>query len=403
MEMGKWNRMIVVVLLCGACTAGAGDRLPALLDFGSKACIPCKMMAPVLEGMNDAFAGVLDVEFIDVGLKENVTRAREYKIATIPTQIFLDATGKELWRHEGFITRYGMLTKWRELGFDFAKAALDSPLKRYEVTAEAPAGPICFMCDAPIAADQAVTVPSDKGEVRICGVHHYFVMLSCLEKELAETEERATVAAADTGQPVPMRQAIFLVGADETSGRPWIAAFAGRAAAETARATKGGSLLGYDTLKRQEMTARCGFCDRAMYVQDGAIVKIGGIHSFGCCAHCSMGVAARTGGDIEVHEQDRLTGEPVVIRTFGGYVVSVEPATAVAWYGKKKGASGKWGSAGCFHQGFFVNAENLRQWLEANPRETGEQISIDQSLADKMAMTPQQIAKACKVGECAPK
>ena len=30
-------------------------------------------------------------------------------------------------------------------------------------------------------------------------------------------------------------------------------------------------------------------------------------------------------------------------------------------------------------------------------------ITIQQSLADKMKLTPQQIQKACKIGECAPK
>ena len=60
-------------------------------------------------------------------------------------------------------------------------------------------------------------------------------------------------------------------------------------------------------------------------------------------------------------------------------------------------------SAGCFHQGFFANAENLKKWVEANPLETGEMITIQKALADKMKLTPQQISKACKIGECAPK
>jgi hypothetical protein len=116
-----------------------------------------------------------------------------------------------------------------------------------------------------------------------------------------------------------------------------------------------------------------------------------------------MGVAARTGKDIEVHQPDGLTGEMVIVKTLGGLVASVEPKTAVAWFGKRKGADGKWVSAGCFHQGFFTTPENLRKWLEAHPFETGEMITIQQSLADKMKLSPQQIQKACKIGECAPK
>jgi hypothetical protein len=75
----------------------------------------------------------------------------------------------------------------------------------------------------------------------------------------------------------------------------------------------------------------------------------------------------------------------------------------VAWFGQRKGADGKFASAGCFHQGFFVNADNLKKWVEQNPLETGRLITIQQALADKMKLSQQQIQKACKIGECAPK
>ena len=64
------------------------------------------------------------------------------------------------------------------------------------------------------------------------------------------------------------------------------------------------------------------------------------------------------------------------------------------------GADGKWVSAGCFKQGFFVNQDNLKKWLNARPAMTGRQISIAQALADKMKLSTEQIAKACKLGEC---
>jgi len=81
-------------------------------------------------------------------------------------------------------------------------------------------------------------------------------------------------------------------------------------------------------------------------------------------------------------------------------VATLEPASAIAWFGQKKGPDGKWVSAGCFKQGFFVSQATLRQWLAARPAMTGRQISIAQALADKMKLTPEQIAKACKLGEC---
>ena len=162
-------------------------------------------------------------------------------------------------------------------------------------------------------------------------------------------------------------------------------------------------MIGFAVLAQKELANRCGFCDRACYPEDAALVKVGGIHTWGCCSHCAMGVAARTGAEIEVQERDRLTGQKITVKTLGGYIGSVEPATAVAWFGLRQNAQGQVGSAGCFHQGFFASADNLRKWLEQNPAETGHTIAIDQALADKLKLTPAQIAKACKIGECAPK
>ncbi len=98
------------------------NGLPKLVDLGSKTCIPCKMMAPILEELKKDYAGKFDVEFIDVGLRENADLARKYNIETIPTQIFFDAGGKELWRHENFLSKEDILAKWKELGYDFGGA-----------------------------------------------------------------------------------------------------------------------------------------------------------------------------------------------------------------------------------------------------------------------------------------
>jgi hypothetical protein len=173
--------------------------------------------------------------------------------------------------------------------------------------------------------------------------------------------------------------------------------------AEKERQESGGTVLALTVLQGKELANTCGFCDRALYPEDAAEVMVGDVKTWGCCSHCALGVAARTGKDIEVRERDRLTDEPVVVKTLNGSVASLEPPTAVAWYGQRTRPDGTHASAGCFHQGFFVNAENLKKWVEANPLETGEQITIARALADKMNLTPQQIGKACKIGECAPK
>ena len=93
--------------------------LPYLVDLGAGQCIPCKMMAPILEELKKEYAGRLKVEFIDVW--KNPERAKEYGITIIPTQIFFDASGKELFRHEGFFSKEDILDKWKEFGINLEK------------------------------------------------------------------------------------------------------------------------------------------------------------------------------------------------------------------------------------------------------------------------------------------
>jgi len=379
--------------------------LPRLLDLGSVSCIPCKMMAPILEELKKEYEGRLQVEFIDVW--ENPDAGAPYGIRLIPTQVFLAPDGKELWRHEGFLSKEDILAKWKELGVDLGVAASAAPaFERLEPARpdDRPKDRVCYLCDGDIYPKTLVVVKSAKGDVRLCGPHCYFILYSCLTEDKTDFEKKVSVTDWADGKMVQATEAVYLYGAEEKTGRPTIKAFAGREAALKERAASGGSLVGFDALQAAELACRCGFCDRAVYPQDAArVVTADGVHTWGCCSHCAMGVAARTGKDIEVHERDRLTGEMIVVKTASGSVASLEPKTAVAWFGLRQKADGTWASAGCFHQGFFTSAENLKKWADENPTETGKMISIDQALTDKMKMTPQQIQKACKIGECAPK
>lgn len=95
----------------------AGARLPKLLDLGATKCVPCKMMAPILEELKKEYAGRMHVEFIDVWQNEDA--GKQYGVDMIPLQIFYDASGKELFRHEGFFAKEDILAKWKELGVPF--------------------------------------------------------------------------------------------------------------------------------------------------------------------------------------------------------------------------------------------------------------------------------------------
>lgn len=391
-----------------AASVGAGDEsrpLPRLVDVGAGTCIPCKMMMPVLAELKAQYAGRLRVEYHDI--RDEPDAVQKYRVMVIPTQVLYDASGKELFRHEGFFAKEDILAKWKELGVDLSVSGSNTPAFERLTAAkpdERPKDTVCYMCDGNIDAKTLVTVQTDKGPVRLCGPRCYFIMYSCLTEDKTGFEKKVTVTDWATGKPVPISEAVFLSGDDEATGRPWIKAFAGKDAAVAERAASGGSVLAVESLAQKEMSHRCGFCGRACYPQDASEVIVeGGVHTWGCCSHCALGVAARTGKDIEVREKDRLTKQPIVVKTFEGKVASLEPATAVAWFGQRQKPDGAWVSAGCFHQGFFTSADNLKKWVEQNPYETGRLISISQALADKMKLSPEQIQKACKIGECAPK
>jgi thioredoxin 1 len=97
-------------------TATQEKALPRLVDLGATKCVPCKLMAPILEELKKTYAGKLDVQFIDVW--ENEDAGKTYGINLIPTQIFYGADGKELFRHEGFLAKDDILAKWKEFGVD---------------------------------------------------------------------------------------------------------------------------------------------------------------------------------------------------------------------------------------------------------------------------------------------
>lgn len=97
--------------------------LPRLVDLGAGKCIPCKAMAPILEELRKEYAGQFEVVFIDVW--ENPDAAGPYEIDLIPTQIFFDDAGRELWRHEGFLAKADILAKWREFGVGEEDGAIE--------------------------------------------------------------------------------------------------------------------------------------------------------------------------------------------------------------------------------------------------------------------------------------
>lgn len=95
--------------------------LPRLLDLGSKQCVPCKAMEPILEELRTEYRGKLQVDFIDI--RQDEAAKEKYAVEMIPTQIFYDEKGKEQFRHVGFMSKDDIVKKWQELGVPLAASA----------------------------------------------------------------------------------------------------------------------------------------------------------------------------------------------------------------------------------------------------------------------------------------
>jgi thioredoxin 1 len=98
---------------------GTGPEVPVkgmvtMVDLGAKTCIPCKMMAPVLEKLEKEYRGKASILFIDVS--KDPDQAKRFAIRVIPTQIFYDKQGKEVLRHTGFMSEEAIVTQLKQMG-----------------------------------------------------------------------------------------------------------------------------------------------------------------------------------------------------------------------------------------------------------------------------------------------
>ena len=75
------------------------------VELGSVKCIPCKQMQPVMDAIEKEYAGKVKVVFYDVWTAEGKEYGNKYGVRLIPTQVFLDKEGKEIFRHEGFLPK----------------------------------------------------------------------------------------------------------------------------------------------------------------------------------------------------------------------------------------------------------------------------------------------------------
>ena len=102
--------VLIIVSALSGCSNAAGiddvlnkakkEGRMVMLELGSVGCRPCEQMKPVMEKLRTNYKGKLEVFFVDV--RKDRDTAQRFGVYVIPTQVFLDKSGKEFHRHIGF-------------------------------------------------------------------------------------------------------------------------------------------------------------------------------------------------------------------------------------------------------------------------------------------------------------
>ena len=72
------------------------------IELGSVRCIPCQQMQTVMKSIEMKYGKEVKIVFHDVWTEAGKPFGVKYGIEAIPTQVFLDESGKEYYRHVGF-------------------------------------------------------------------------------------------------------------------------------------------------------------------------------------------------------------------------------------------------------------------------------------------------------------
>jgi thioredoxin 1 len=103
------------VLPVQAQATSAPKVLPKILEFDRKLCPICQASERVILAVKDRYPGQFEVKKLYID-KANAL-FRRYKVAIVPTQVFLDAAGQEVGRHEGVFKPDALIQKLRDLQF----------------------------------------------------------------------------------------------------------------------------------------------------------------------------------------------------------------------------------------------------------------------------------------------
>jgi thioredoxin 1 len=107
--------LLASLLPAQAQTPGLSRPLPTILEFDRKLCPDCRRGEIIIQGVKSGYPGQFTVR--QLYIDEQAPMFRQYRVAIVPTQVFLDPGGREVFRHQGVFPREQLVQKLRELKF----------------------------------------------------------------------------------------------------------------------------------------------------------------------------------------------------------------------------------------------------------------------------------------------
>ncbi len=86
---------------------------PVILEFSRTQCPMCEFMEKTLAQLKAQYVGQINVQVLHWDPDEKLFK--QYQVVFVPTQVFLDASGKEVFRHTGIYTLHELVQKLQEL------------------------------------------------------------------------------------------------------------------------------------------------------------------------------------------------------------------------------------------------------------------------------------------------
>jgi thiol-disulfide isomerase/thioredoxin len=105
-----------------AASAGAQrDGKPIMLDFWADWCLPCKIMDSEVYPNDEVVQAAVPFALVKIDFDRKPALARRYRVENMPTLVFTDSYGRELFRYSGFIGAPALSALLRSLPHDVSE------------------------------------------------------------------------------------------------------------------------------------------------------------------------------------------------------------------------------------------------------------------------------------------